>query len=254
MNNFINFLRSNLSFDITNELNLNWDGKTTVGIFKSTVGTKYVNSSVIPFQLIILTDNVPDTLSEINLFIASQQDQYFISNYVYYKQYYYTPVVPTVATPTGNTLTSQIIVSGVITESSNLSDVALITIDAETFVTQIRDIVYSTEGTNQMIISGSDIDMLGKRNNKGGSLTFSFSILAQNTVFNQKLRQLRLGTLNPNQTFSVTITFTDTNVVGTQPATNNERYTETYTCKIVNYQYHSENSQLPNYVVSMQTC
>lgn len=254
MNNFLNFLRSHLSFDITNELNINWDGKTTVGIFKSTVGTKYVNSSVIPFQLIILTDDVPNTLDQINTFIASQQDKFFVSNYIYYKQYYYTPVVPTVATPTGNTLTSQIIVSGVITESSNLSDVAEISIDGVSYITQIRDLVYSTDGTSQVIISGANTDMLGKRNNRAGTLTFSFSLIAQNTAFNQKLRQLRLGTLNPNNTFSVIFTFTDTNVVGTQPASDSERYTETYTCKVVNYQYHSENSQLPNYTITMQTC
>ena len=71
MNNFINFLKSHLSFGITNELNINWDGIETVGIFKATTGTKYVNSSVIPFQLIVLTANVPDTLDEINTFVAS---------------------------------------------------------------------------------------------------------------------------------------------------------------------------------------
>ena len=260
MNNFINFLKNHLSFGITNELNINWDGKETVGIFKATTGTKYVNSSVIPFQLIVLTANVPDTLDEINTFIATQHDKFFISNYVYYKQYYYTPVVPTVATPTGNVLTSQIILSGVLTVSENISDITKVEISVndgtswDEYITQVRDMIYSTDGTSQVIISGANTDMLGKRNNRGGSLTFSLSFIAQNTTLVQKLRALRQGTLNPNATFKVRFTFTDTGVPGTYPSANTEVYKETYTCKVVNYQYHAENSQLPNYTLTMQTC
>lgn len=259
MEAYINFLKQAFpDWEITNELNINWDGKSTIMILKSTVGTDYVNSSVVPFQLIVITDDVPNTLDKLNVFRAAQQDQYFISNYVWYKQYYYTPVVPTIATPTGNTLTSQVLVSGILTASDNISDISKVEISVnngtsyETVVTQIRDLVYSCDGEAQININ-DNLNYLGKRNNKGGTVAFNFSLIAQNTNFCKKLRDLRQGALEPNATFLVRFTFTDTGVPGTYPSTQNEVYKETYTCKVVNYQYHGENSRLPNYTVAMQS-
>jgi hypothetical protein len=74
--------------------------------------------------------------------------------------------------------------------------------------------------------------------------------LAQGNNFCKKLRQLRLGTDNPNITFTVIFNFTDSNTPGTYAAAG---YDETYTCKIVNYTYNSENSILPTYTVAFQT-
>ena len=204
---------------------------------------------MIPFQIIVLTNDVPNSLAILNSFIASQHEKFFIYNFNWYKQYYYTPVVPTVANATGNTLTSEILVTGVLTASSDISDIRTVTIDNVDYETTVRNFAYATEGESQIIIN-NDVDLLAKRNNRSGVVTFTLTLLAQGNVFCNKLRQLRLGTLNPNTTFTVKFNYTDSNVPGTYLETG---YDETYTCKVVNYTYNSENALLPVYTVAFQS-
>jgi hypothetical protein len=105
---YIDFLKEQLPKDwlITEELNINWNGNDTIGILKMQTGTKYEDSTVQPFQLMVLTVDVLKVKEDLEAFITVNQNQFFISEFVNYcKQYYYTPIVPTIATPTGNQLT-----------------------------------------------------------------------------------------------------------------------------------------------------
>lgn len=240
-------------WEITEELNLNWDGNSTIVILKANTGTEFINAKVIPFQIIVLTDDVPASLATLNTFIGLQHEKFFINNFNFYKQYYYTPVVPTVAISTGNTLTSQIIVTGMLTEASDISDIRKVEITygqtTDVIYSTVRNFAYTTEGDSQIIIN-DNVDLLAKRNNRAGIVSFTLSFLAQGNNFCNKLRQLRLGTLDPNATFTLKFNFTDSNTPGTYAA---EGYDETYTCKVVNYSYNSENSILPTYTVGFQT-
>lgn len=251
MQAFREHLKNNLpqDWEITEELNLNWDGTSTIVVLKANTGTEFINAKAIPFQIIVLTDDVPNSLATLNIFISEQHEKFFVKNYSFFKQYYYTPVVPTIATATGNTLTSQIIVTGMLTEASDVSDIRKVTIDNEIIYTTVRNLAYTTEGDSQTIIN-DNVDLLAKRNNRTGVLSFTLSFLAQGNTFCKKLRQLRQGTLDPNTTFTITMNFTDSNVPGTYAEAG---YDETYTCKIVNYTLNSENSLLPTYTVAVQT-
>lgn len=255
MQAFRDHLKNNLpqDWEITEELNLNWDGTSTIVVLKANIGTEFINAKAIPFQMIVLTDDVPQSLAILNTFISEQHEKFFVKNYSFFKQYYYTPVVPTVATATGNTLTSQIIVTGMLTEASDVSDIRKVDITygqtTETIYTTVRNFAYTTEGDSQSIIN-DNVDLLAKRNNRVGVVSFTLSFLAQGNNFCKKLRQLRLGTANPNITFTVKFNFTDSNTPGTYAEAG---YDETYTCKIVNYTYNSENSILPTYTVAFQT-
>ena len=146
---YIDFLKEQLPKDwvITEELNMNWNGVDTLAILKMQTGTHYEDSTVQPFQLVVLTSSVLDVKAELEAFITVNQNKFFISDFVdYCKQYYYTPIVPTIATPTGNQLTSQVILTGTLIISQNVSDIKECYIDDELVKVTTGAISYATQG------------------------------------------------------------------------------------------------------------
>ena len=231
----INHLAEQLPKDwvLTEELNINWDGETTIGILKMQTGTKYQDSLVQPFQLIVMTDNVIDAKAELESFITKNQNQFFISDFVNYcKQYYYTPVIPAVATPTGNVLTSQIILTGTLIVSQNVSDIKAAYIDGELIKITTSAINFSSQGEGH-VYPLRNTTALAETKQKASAVSFQFTFINKNNSFGEKLRLLRQGELSINTLFDLKLVFTD----------NDSE--EEYKCVISSYAINSENGTLP---------
>ena len=231
----INYLKEQLPKDwvLTEELNINWDGETTIGILKMQTGTKYQDSVVQPFQLIVMTDNVIDAKAELESFITKNQNQFFISDFINYcKQYYYKPVIPTVATPTGNMLTSQIILTGTLIVSQNVSDIKAAYIDGELIKITTSAINFSSQGEGH-VYPLRNTTALAETKQKASAVSFQITFINKNNSFGEKLRLLRQGKLSINTLFDLKLVFTD----------NDSE--EEYKCVISSYAINSENGTLP---------
>ena len=73
---YIDFLKQQLPNDwiITEELNMNWNGVDTLAILKMQTGTHYEDSTVQPFQLVVLTSSVLDVKAQLEAFITVNQN------------------------------------------------------------------------------------------------------------------------------------------------------------------------------------
>ena len=213
-NDYLNLLRTDLpeNWIITEELNVDWNGTDTVAILKAQTGNKYNDSMMIPIQLIVLTDDVLAAKAELDTFIAKNHNKYIICDFTNFcKQYYYTPVVPTVNTPSGNTLVNQIIMTGTLLVSSSVSDIASLKIDGEQVPITEGSVGYSTDAVAQPIIYQSN-NNLTKSHVKKGTVSFTFSCVNKNNNFCNYLKRLRQGLENPNTIKEIEVTFTDGSV------------------------------------------
>ena len=233
--NFLNYLKEQLPKDwvLTEELNAKWDGVTTIGILKMQTGTKYQDSVVQPFQLIIASDKVIDVKEELEAFITKNQNQFFISDFINYcKQYYYTPVIPTIASPTGNMLTSQIILTGTLIISTNVSDIKEAYIDNELIKITTSAINFTTQGEAHVYPFKND-NALAETKAKAAVVSIQLTFINKNNQLGEKLRLMRLGKLPINTIFKLKLKFTDND------------YEEEYNCIATSISINSENGTLP---------
>ena len=232
---YIDFLKKQLPtyWVITEELNIDWNGEDTIAILKMQTGTKYEDSTVQPFQLMVLTPDVLDAKEQLEAFITLNQNQFFISEFVNYcKQYYYTPIVPTIATPTGNQLTHQVILTGTLIISENVSDVKECFIDGEKVKITTCAISYSTQAEAHVKMF-SNPTALAETTNKGSALNIQLTFINKNNQVCDKLRQIRLGKAKINTKFKVKLVFTDNDVE------------EQITCVCTSVSINFENGALP---------
>ena len=232
---YIDFLKEQLPKEwvITEELNINWNGVDTIAILKMQTGTNYEDSKVQPFQLVVLTADVLNAKAELEAFITVNQNKFFISDFVdYCKQYYYTPIVPTVATPTGNQLTSQVILTGTLIISQNVSDIKECFIDNEKVRITTSAINYSTQGEAH-VYPNKNKTALAETTAKGSALNIQLTFINKNSNICNKFRMLRLGKLPINTQFKLKIVYTD------------NEFIEEYTCIASSVSMNTENGALP---------
>ena len=233
---YIDFLKEQLPKDwlITEELNINWNGNDTIGILKMQTGTKYEDSTVQPFQLMVLTADVLKVKEELESFITVNQNQFFISEFVNYcKQYYYTPIVPTIATPTGNQLTHQVILTGTLIISENVSDIKEAYINGEKVKITTSAISYTTQPEAHVFPLKNTTSAIAETSLKAASLTIQLTFINKNSQVCEKLRMLRRGKLAINTTFEIKLVFTDND------------FAESYKCVCTSVSLNTENGALP---------
>ena len=232
---YINLLKNKLPSDwiITEELNVDWNGTDTVAILKAQTGNKFIGSEMIPIQLIVLTPDVLTAKANLEIFINQQHNKYVICDFTtFVKQYYYTPVVPTVNTPSGNSLVNQIIMTGTLLVSNNVSDIAGLKIAGEKIEITEGSIGYSTDTVSQPIIFATGNNNLTKSHVKKATVSFTFSCVNSTNSHCRFLKRLRQGLEDPNTTKQIEIEWTDGSV-------------ETYTVTIPSYSIGTSQAGLP---------
>lgn len=233
---YLNYLQSIFGTDatITEELSYQYDGEGVLIIIKYLSGTNYRDSVLQPIQLAIYTNDVPTTRTMMESFAKTYNNTPYTDGLDYIQQLYSTPLVLSTFQATGVNYTSQLIVSGTLIISSNVSDITSVTIDGELYETTSRIITYVAMPNNKR-----DSTVTLNRTKIGmASLKFNCTLINKSNVLNTKIRNLRTGLLDINTSFEVVLGYNDGAI------------TETYNMKLDSYTVNSENQVLPTLSLS----
>lgn len=218
---------SNVTF--TEDQNYEYTSGTDC-VIKYLAGTSYQGSFVQPIQLAIYTDDVQTARETFLAFVQTYTNtSFYDSENNYIRQSYGTPFTLSPLNPLQTNYVTQIIVSGVLIVSTNVSDIKSIQIDGAEIETTDR--VLSLTGVNTLNRIGSASVRTTETN--GYSLTLQFTAINKGSELNFKIRQIRKGLLSGNETFAVIITHED----------NND--TESYNMKLQSAVLNSSQSGMP---------
>ncbi|NCD15074.1 MAG: hypothetical protein EOL92_07565 [Bacteroidia bacterium] len=219
---------------VTEELAYQYSGEGILVIVKYLSGTNYRDSVVQPIQLAIYTDDVPTTRTLFESFAKTYNNTPYTDGLDYIQQIYSTPMVLSTFQPTGTNFTSQLIVSGTLIISSNVSDIKSVTIDGVAYETTSRVLTYVAMPNNKRDSTAK----LNKTKITMASLKFNCTLINKSNTLNTKIRNLRTGALDIDTTFTVALEFNDGPV------------TETYIMRLDSYTVNSENQILPTLSLS----
>lgn len=214
---------------ITEELSYQYDGEGILIIIKYLSGSNYLESTVQPIQLGVYTNDVPATRTLLETFAKTYNNTSYTDGLDYIRQIYSTPLVLSTFQPTGVNYTSQIIVSGTLIISSNVSDIKSVTIDGVFYETTSRILTYVAMPNNKR----DSTTKLNRTRISYASLKFNCTLINKSNVLNTKIRNLRTELLPVDTTFTIVLTFTDNDA------------TETYEMRLDSHTLNSENQILP---------
>jgi hypothetical protein len=214
---------------ITEELSYEYSGEGILIIIKYLTGSNYRESTVQPIQLAVYTDDVPTTRTLLDTFAKTYNNTPYNDGLDYIQQIYSTPLVLSTFQPTGINYTSQIIVSGTLIISSNVSDIKSVSIDGVVYETTSRILTYVAAPNNKR----DSTTKLNRTRISYASLKFNCTLINKSNVLNTKIRNLRTEVLPIDTTFTIVLTFTDNDA------------TETYEMRLDSHTLNSENQILP---------
>jgi hypothetical protein len=214
---------------ITEELSYEYSGEGILIIIKYLTGSNYRESTVQPIQLAVYTDDVPTTRTLLDTFAKTYNNTPYNDGLDYIQQIYSTPLVLSTFQPTGINYTSQIIVSGTLIISSNVSDIKSVSIDGVDYETTSRILTYVAAPNNKR----DSTTKLNRTRISYASLKFNCTLINKSNVLNTKIRNLRTEVLPIDTTFTIVLTFTDNDA------------TETYEMRLDSHTLNSENQILP---------
>lgn len=235
---FIDKLTSSLSFPITTEVAYVWDGTSTIGVLKAQNGTNFNDSKVIPFQLMVFTTDIEAVRGELTNFIAENHNKNIIDGFNYIKQYYYTPIVPTTLTPTGNQLTNLVILTGTLIISENVSSFQKVDFDGEEIKKSNITIAYATQNEANVRINSTS-NAVASTVIKAGTLTFQLTFINKANLTGSLLKNIRLGLIPINSIHTLNLTTTDNDTV------------ELYNVKVASYSISEDDNGLPITVLTL---
>lgn len=230
--NYLNYLKSLVPFnnyDVTDEVNYQYNGEGNLLVIKYLAGVNYKDSKVQPVQLSVYTNDIPTTKAALETFASTYNNSPFYDVTDYIQQIYSTPFLLTSFEEFGNSFTHQFIITGTLLISSNVRELKQIKIDNVLYETTLRNIGYATIIDNQKIGTAE----LNTSNVTYASLKFTVSMIHKNNTLSNKLVSIRKGLLSIDTTFSVSFVFSDSETE------------ETHTMKLDSYSINSENQSLP---------
>jgi hypothetical protein len=227
---YLEYLENLIDYTITEDSNYAYQSGTVV-IIKYLAGTNYLGSRVQPVQLAVYTDDVEVARETMQTFAQTYSNTSFKdldNNYI--RQTYQTPFVLNVGQSFGSNYTSQIIVSGILIISTNVSDIKKVEIDGAEIETVDRSIVLSAVNDTQRLGDDSVMESISN----GYHLTLTVTAINKASELTQKIRQIRRGERTGDVTFSVVVTHED----------NDD--TESYTMRLVSASLNSSNGVMPS--------
>jgi len=234
--NYRNYLQSLLGPDIvvTDELNFDYNGEGIAVVIKYLTGNHFQDSTIIPIQLSVYTDDVVSTKALLDTFTKQNSNTSFIDNFVYVKQIYSTPIVLASFQDAGANYMSQFVVSGTLIVSENISDIKEVFIDGVSYFTTTRLLTYVGQPDNQrrsnQFLNGTFI--------KFGMLKLSMNLIHKASPLTDKIRKILIGQLDIDTEFDIVLVYTENDIE------------ETYTMKLDSTNINSENQALPIMTVS----
>lgn len=232
--NYLEGLSYFTDYEITDEVNYQYNGEGNAIVLKYLSGTNYRDSKVLPIQLAIYTTDVAATKQTLDTFTNTLNNSPFYDNTDYVQQIYSTPLLLTPFDPAGNNYIHQFIISATLLISSNVSEIKQVFIDGVEYETTTRSLVYASQVDNQRVSTSH----LNTTNITYGSLQFSCQMINKNNTISNKLRLIRTNNYDIDTTFTIKLVYSDNNAE------------ETYTMKLSNMTINSENQGLP--ILSLQ--
>lgn len=217
------------SYEILEEVNIDFDISKTTILIKNLAGLSYRDSVIQPIQLIAHTTDPRGTLEVMQNFARNYTHVSFVQDFDYIAQTYATPYVLESFREMGVNHVSQVILSGTLVISSNIVDIKRVLIDDEEIETTTRPLTYVAYPDNQKR-ADSNINTTVVRN---AALKFTITGVNKLTDFTNKLRFIRQGVLSEDTVFNIKIYHTDND------------YLEEYEMRMVSHVVNSENSVLP---------
>lgn len=228
--NYLNYLKEIFpDYEITEEVNYQWNGVGTAMIVKYLNGTNYRDSKIQPVQLAVYSDDIQATKSQLDIFSATYNNVPFVRDFEYVQQIYSTPMVLSSFDITGNTYTHQFIITATLIISTNVNDIKKVTIDGSEYETTTRILNYVAVPDSQRV-SGEYINQSDIMN---AMVKFTCTFINKNGELFEKIRRMREGNLAINTVFTIELTYYDND------------YVETYLMKLDSSSINSENQSLP---------
>ena len=216
-------------YTVTPEANFKYGGSGTVLLYKKLGGGQnYLDSIVQPVQIIAHTDDINTAYELLATFAQTKSGTMIVEDLEYIRQSYSTPMVLSTFGSSGSNHTSRIMVNGTLIVSTNLSDITKVEIDGFEYFTTIRKLTYATSPDTQ-----PDSLRLGTTNVTGSIITFTVGMENKDNDVCVKARRIRLGSLDIDTEFTITLTFSD------------NEYEEEYTMKLTSYSVDSSNALSP---------
>jgi len=215
-------------YTVTEEANFNYKGGTSFIIKYLGGGQNYLDSVLKPVQIVAQTDDVMAAQLLLATFAQTKSGTMIIKDLEYIRQSYSTPTVLSSFQSAGANHFSQVIVTGTLIISTNLSDITKVEIDGFEYFTTTRSLNYSSVPDTQ-----PDSGRLGTTNINKGILQFICSMENKNNNICVRARRVREGILGIDSSFIIKLTFSDNDIV------------ETYTMKLASYALDSTNLLSP---------
>lgn len=224
------YLESKLTeYAISNELKFNYNGTDTHVVIKNRGGGQnFLDSQILPIQLLVYTYDVEDVIDTLNDFVKDNSGTRFVQDLEYIRQYYETPVVISSGQGGGANHYSQVSLLGQLIISTNISDIKTVEIDGTEYFTTQRTLSYIT-GTDTQASQGG----IGETDITQSMNKFVCSLENKNNDLCNNVSAIRQGHVSNNKDFTIKLTFTD-----------NDRE-ESYTMKLTSATINSDNSTSP---------
>lgn len=231
---YLNYIKGLFpDYQITDELNFEYSGRTSI-VIKYLNGSNYRESTIQPIQLTIYTTDVPTVKTALDVWTKQYNNTDYLDGFDYVKQFYSTPMVLSTFNTLQDNYTSQILISGTLIISENVSQIKKVVIDGNEYETAERNLHYITVVDTQR----QEGEEISKTYIKSSMVKFTCSKVNKGDVLGQKLRNIRRGNLAKNTTFSIQLTFTDNDTV------------ESYTMRLDSQTLNDLNSALPTITLS----
>ena len=231
---YLNYIKGLFpNYQVTDELNFEYGGRTAI-VIKYLNGSNYRDSVIQPIQLVIYTTDVPTIKSALDVWTKQYNNTDYLDGFDYVKQFYSTPMVLSTFSAIQDNYTSQILISGTLMISENISQIKTVEIDGNEYETADRNIHYIATPDTQR----EDGEEISSTYIKSAMVKFTCSKVNKGDVLGQKLRNLRRGDISKNTTFAIKLTFTDNETV------------EEYTMRLDSQTLNDVNSALPTISLS----
>lgn len=234
--NYLEFLQATLTWaTVTDDLNHQYTEDTSVVVVRELQGAIYRDSVVKTIQLELHTTDVPTYKALLDTFAKTYNDTDFTDDFDYIKQYYSTPMVLANFNTVGINYSSQIILSGTLIISKNVSSIKRVLIDGEEYVTTDRNLIYTTNIDNQATDNTGKVNTSQTRN---AILKFTAVMINHEDTLGEKIKNIRKGNLPINTSFAIKLYRGVNDVV------------EEYTMKMESHTINDANSNLPVLTIS----
>jgi hypothetical protein len=231
--NYLSYIQGKFpTYEVTDEVNYQYNGEGNAIIIKYLNGANFKDSVIQPFQLSIYTNDILQVREDLNLFTATYNNAPFYEGQEYIQQIYNTPMVLTPFDKSGTNYTHNLIIQGTLLISKNVNDIKTVKIDNVEYETTSRIISYITQIDNQRV-SNSKINT---SNITFASVKFNCDLINKNDVTGtlySKISAIRNGNLSIDTAFNIELTFSYNGVI------------EAYNMKLDNAVLNSTNQSLP---------